>query len=345
MDGVINFIKENQKKLIYYALGLSAIALIRRYFNGPSATPRSVKDKVIIITGASEGMGKFCAEQLLRNGATVIFACRNETKTLAIINSLKEYKDRAVFMKLDQSSFKSIKDFITEFKSKFNRLDILMNNAGGVFSSHTLTEDGNEMTFQVNTFAPILLSEGLLDILNKSDGKIVNIGSKSHTRFTLYKDDYNKMIDINWDFNKNSYSIYKQYCLSKIGPVMFNQYLTEYIRQNRLNVDTYCLHPGTVRTEIVKNPKHKIILYLLYPLIWLITKNLEKGCQTALYLCYEDKEKLKSGEYYQDCGLKEVASHCDWKETELRDLCMDFCRVHIGKSNVLNFEIKVKRNI
>ena len=216
-------------------------------------------------------------------------------------------------MRLDQSSFKSIKEFINEFKKRFTRLDILMNNAGGVFSEFELTEDGNEMTIQVNTFAPMLLSEGLLDILHKSDGKIVNIGSKSHTKQALSKDDYLKMIDINWDFNKSNYGAYKQYCISKVGPVMFNQYLCEFIRQNRLDVDTYCLHPGTVRTDIVRNPKHKIIMYLLYPLIWLVTKSLEKGCQTALYLCYEDKEKLKSGEYYQDCALKSVASHCDWK--------------------------------
>lgn len=108
------------------------IYIVKKIFNRPKNWLKpSVEGKIIIFTGASDGIGKEAALQLFRDGATVIFACRNKEKTLTAINQLKEekLKENAIFIEINLSSFVSIKKFVKEFKQKFRKLDILINNA------------------------------------------------------------------------------------------------------------------------------------------------------------------------------------------------------------------------
>ena len=90
-------------------------------------------NKIIIITGSSNGLGKESAFDLLNHNAKVIFACRSEERTMKVINTLPEnLRKNATFMKLDVSSFKSIINFVNEVKQKYDKIDILMNNAGAM---------------------------------------------------------------------------------------------------------------------------------------------------------------------------------------------------------------------
>jgi retinol dehydrogenase-12 len=330
-------------------LGLVLIGLLKSYFNGPTYKNKTkLNGKIIIVTGASDGIGKITAEDLLKSGATVVYACRNEKKTKEAINELdKKLQENAIYMNLDLSSFESVLSFTNEFKSKFERLDILINNAGGIFGNFSLTNDQVESTYQLNMLSPMILTQELLSILHKSNGKVINLSSKSHIRVPMNKNIIEDWLKSDWSYNKsNDYNFNKQYGYAKLGNVYFNQYLHEYIKQNSLNVSTYSLHPGVIRTEIVKGSSIwylKLGVYLLYPLYWLITKSIIQGAQTTLFLAYEDKSKLKSGEYYADCALKSTASHASWDKTEIRDLYIEFCRKMINQTNKADFKIKINR--
>jgi retinol dehydrogenase-12 len=351
MDNVLNFIKEN-RIAVYSATSLVVIALLKRFFNGPSAKKTNLSKKVIIVTGSSDGIGKVTAENLLKQGATVIFACRNENKTRNLISTFdKKYQENAIYMHLDLSSFKSVKEFIEEFYKKFDKLNILVNNAGAIIPEFKFTENNIESTLQMNTFAPMLLTQELLPLLNKNEGKVINVSSEGHK---LSKFDAQKLKlweSLDWDYNKSSYSLLSQYCYSKLGNIYFTQYLQEYIFQKRLDVTTYSLHPGTIMTNMASDPayfKIRLLIYLFYPLIWLVTKSVNKGAQTTLHLCYEDKKMLKSGEYYSNCKIESISQYAKWESIELRDGFIEVSRKIINKeaSSVgLQFSLKVERHI
>ena len=347
-SSIINFLNEN-KGIAYASVGLLLLGALKSYFSGPSCKNKiKLNGKIIVVTGASDGIGKVTAEDLLKSGATVIFACRNEKKTKEVISELdKKLQENAIYMNLDLSSFDSVLDFTREFKSKYDKLDILINNAGGVFPTFSLTKDQIELTYQVNIFSPMILTQELLSTLHKANGKIINIASKSHTRISFDKSVLENWLKPDWNYNKSDdFKFYKQYCYSKLGNVYFNQYLHEYIKQESLNIGTYSLHPGVVRSEIARDSTiwyFKLGIYLTYPLFWLITKTVTKGAQTTLYLAYEDKSKLKSGEYYRDCALYHTAPHASWNQTPTRDLFMEFSRKMINKSDKIHFGLKVIR--
>lgn len=323
--------------------GLVLLKLLRIHFNGPMAKPQDMTSKIIIITGASDGLGKIVAEQLLKRGAKVIYACRNEKKTLEVIGNLdKKYRENASFMKVDLSSFASIKKFCEEVNKELQHLDILINNGGSVFEEYHQTENGIESTLHINTLAPILISQELLNLLHKSKGRIVNVASKSHIRCPFKSTDFS-----NWDLEKNlpsklGYSAYSQYCISKLGSVYFNQYLHEYITHHKLDVKTVALHPGSTQTDMWGTRKTftlKLLFFFIKPIFWIIFKAPIYGAQTILHCCY-DKE-IKSGAYYQDCQLTSVAPYADWKENENRYAFIAYLRglINNSKNKELSFNL------
>ena len=164
------FLNKNNKGLIFSIISIFLVYVIRKYCNRPKTYLKpNVSAKIIIFTGSSDGIGKEAALQLVKDGAIVIFACRNKEKTLAVINEIhdEKLKKNAIFMELNLSSFESVKKFVKEFKSKFQRLDILVNNAAIVLQNYTLTEDNIESTLQTNTFSPMILTQSLKDLIQK----------------------------------------------------------------------------------------------------------------------------------------------------------------------------------
>jgi retinol dehydrogenase-12 len=307
------FIKQNRN---YIAVGFAAISLyfLRKFFNGPkSKYYRNLKSKVVIVTGSSEGIGKETALQLLKDEATVIFACRDEKKTLAIISKIEnqDQKSRAIFMKLDLSDFDSVKKFIEQFRSKFDQLDILINNAGALFKKFERTINGIESTMQVNTFGPMLLTQGLIDLVHKSNGRVINVSSKIYERMDNNAL-YSAVDPEKYDFNEKTYSAFTQYGLSKIGNVFFTQFLHNYVTENKLNIKSAALHPGVIMTELSREYSGIIwgtIKLAIYPFLWLLSKNVRMGAETTLHLCYTPDESFQSGLYYSDSNVKPYLRH------------------------------------
>ena len=136
--------------------------------------------KICMITGASSGIGKTTAKGLAKLGATVVLVCRNKEKGNKTLEEIKSEtgNDKISLLIADLSSQKSIRDLVDSFKTKYDKLDVLINNAGVIHNKRTLTEDGIETTFAVNHLAYFLLTNLLLDKLKAgSSSRIIIVAS------------------------------------------------------------------------------------------------------------------------------------------------------------------------
>jgi retinol dehydrogenase-12 len=286
---------------------LILILLRKFYFNAP-LTPYSpsLTDKIVIVTGATKGIGKETAIDLLSKGATVILGCRSEERTLELINNLPSHlpKDKAHFIKLDVSDFDSIVKFSKTFKEKFQRFDYLINNAGGVFFSYKLVNN-IENTFMSNHIGPFILTCMLLDAIN-NEGRVINVSSILQT--SLNKKGLQKLYSDS--INNDSYSFMQCYALSKIGNTYHAKQLDNYFKKHNINAKTASIHPGGVFSNIydVQNPCLKIIKILLFPFFWYFMKDTKVGAQTTLHCAYIDYNLLNSGEFYRDCKVYKLAA-------------------------------------
>ena len=165
--------------LLLIAILALILFLIKKWANGPlNSNKKDLTGKLIIITGSSDGIGLVAAKDLLNSNAKVIFACRNKTKTEEKINELPEnLRKNAIFIQLDLQKFKSIENFVKEIKSKYPKIDILINNAGMSSSFLNKTEDGYLNTYQVNYLSNVLLTLLLLEHFNENESKIINLSS------------------------------------------------------------------------------------------------------------------------------------------------------------------------
>jgi len=292
--------------LIALAILVFLIILIRCIANGPkSPLDQDMTGKTVIVTGSNTGIGKITALELLRRGARVIFASRDEIKTKAVINEIPEQdlRQKAFFIKLDLGSFQSIKNFTEEFKSDHKSLDILINNAGATFDKFQLKEN-IESTIMTNHVGPVCLTAMLLEVMNPR-GKVINVSSKGHTYPTsknlayLYQE---------YDFSniRSNYQHLMLYCLSKLGNVYHAKSLTNYFKRNNKEIKTASLHPGLVNTDIFNTkrfsrPIVKFCFGLFHPFLWLFSKDIFMGAQTTLHIAYMDYDDLNSGAYFNNC--------------------------------------------
>jgi NAD(P)-dependent dehydrogenase (short-subunit alcohol dehydrogenase family) len=313
--------------LIAIAILTVLIVLIRCIANGPK-TPLNpdMTGKIVIVTGSNTGIGKITALELLRRGAKVIFASRDEAKTQEVIDSIQDtaIRKNASFIKLDLGSFESIKNFVQEFKSRHESLDILINNAGATFDKFILKEN-IEATFMTNHVGPVCLTGMLLDIINPK-GKVINVSSRGHKHVT---DNSLAYLYQEYDFS-NIRANYKHlilYCLSKIGNVYHAQSLNEYFKRNQKQISTASLHPGLVNTDIFSTKRFsrsfiKFLFALIYPFLWLFAKDVEMGAQTTLHIAYLDYDELNSGAYFNNCKEEKLGEMPSDKEK--RDELMNF---------------------
>ncbi len=143
--------------------------------------------KTVLITGGNAGIGLETAVALAKKGAQVVIGCRSEEKgrqAVAVIRSRSE-NDSADFLLVDLADLNTVKTFALEFLEKFDRLDVLINNAGLMHSDAAHTKDGFELQFGVNHLGHFLLTRLLQDRITKNTGRIVNVSSGAHYRGTL----------------------------------------------------------------------------------------------------------------------------------------------------------------
>lgn len=258
----------------------------------------TLNNKVAIVTGANSGIGKETVRCLAKQGATVIMACRNLEKGQAAMDELKakeELKGELKLMECDVSSLASVRSFAKAFQGTKLPLNYLVNNAGVMASPFHLTVDGNENQFGTNYLGHFLLTELLLDNLQKSTGtsRVVIVASEAHKFAEYGNPDYEKIQD------KDYASPYMFYAYSKLANVLHAKALHEKLSQNKDNTITVnALHPGIFESALQRHGIAPTIAnYLFMPIV----KNIPQGAATSMAaICVPD---LEGGQYLADCNV------------------------------------------
>lgn len=264
-----------------------------------------MKDKIVLITGANSGIGKETTRTLAKKGATIIMACRNLEKAEPVCEMIqKESKNPNIeVMKLDLASLKSIRNFTQEFSARYQKLNVLINNAGIFCMKREETEEGFEKTMGVNHLGHFLLTYELLPILEKtSEARIINVGSDAHFSGDLDLNDLH--------FKRRKYSGFKAYASSRLATIFFTQELAERVKEKDITVNA--LHPGHIDTNMwnIWQPQRRWYHSLLIRLIKLFLISAEEGAQTSIYLASSEEVKGITGKYFAKKRLKAVSKKC-----------------------------------
>jgi NAD(P)-dependent dehydrogenase (short-subunit alcohol dehydrogenase family) len=249
----------------------------------------SMSEKVCLITGATSGIGKATAMELVKMGASVVMVGRDRGRGEAALAEIKEKSANASvdLMLADLSSQQEIHRLAGEFKEAYPRLDVLINNAGLFRSKRITTADGLETTFAVNHLAYFLLTKLLLDVLKASaPSRIVNVSSGDHNNGAIDFDDLQ---------GEKGYKGAKAYSQSKLADVLFTYELGR--RLEGTGITANCLHPGAgVRTNFGSGVfgVFGLIVRALRP--FMISP--EKGAETSIYLASSPEVEGLSGRYF-----------------------------------------------
>ncbi len=198
--------------------------------------------KKILITGSTDGIGKQTALELASMGHKVIIHGRNLQRVKTVFNEIREQtgNNDIDFVVADLSSLENVRHIAAEINSKYDKLDVLLNNAGVFCSKRELSKDGYEMTFAVNHLAHFLLTNLLLDTIKQSDqGRIVTVSSMAHSS------------DIDFDNlqGEKFYDGYTAYAYSKLCNILFTFNLANKLSETQVTAN--CLHPGVISTKLL----------------------------------------------------------------------------------------------
>jgi NAD(P)-dependent dehydrogenase (short-subunit alcohol dehydrogenase family) len=236
-----------------------------------------MKNKICLITGGNSGIGKATALELAKMGATVVILCRSVEKgQVAQKDIIAQSGNHNVHLLVaDLSSQRMVRQAADQFKEKFDKLDVLINNAAVFLSKRSETEDGIETTFATNYLSHFLLSHLLLDSLEASgEGRIINVASK-HNGIKMNFDDL---------MTKNNYSFFKAVGPTKLALVLFTKELAKKLEGRPITVNS--LHPGIIKTNIMHQ-----LPWALRTVFKLMSAKTEKGAKTPVYLASSPEVK------------------------------------------------------
>jgi len=249
-----------------------------------------LKNRIVLITGATSGIGKETALGLAKLGATIVFTTRDNLKgektkkeLIATTNNKNIH-----MLKCDLASFESIRNCCKEFKSKYDKLHVLINNAGVWDFKRRESKDGIENIFATNYLAPFLMTNLLIDILKKSSpSRIINVTSGMHYG-TINFDDI--------EF-KQKFSGAKAYRQSKLGLILFTRLLAKKLEGTGVTVN--CVHPGMNKTDLGRDAGG-----FSQMIFKLMGKNPEMGAETSIYLASLPDVENITGEYFAKEKIK-----------------------------------------
>jgi retinol dehydrogenase 12 len=249
-----------------------------------------MKGRVCLITGATNGIGLETARALAKMGAKVVVVGRNPTKTQTVVAELKQStgSDHIDSILGDLSLMAQVRRVADEFKARYDRLDVLVNNAGAVFMKKEITAEGYEMTFALNHLNYFLLTNLLLDILiDSAPARIVNVASEAHRVGSIRFDNLQ---------GEKRYRGFEVYGQSKLMNILFTKELAR--RLEGTGVTANALHPGFVGSGFFHNNSGiiSIALKLIRPFI--LTS--EKGAHSSVYLASSPEVATVSGKYFNE---------------------------------------------
>ena len=254
--------------------------------------------QIAVITGGNSGIGKETAAALAGMGAHVVIAARNPAKAAAAVQELRRRAPEATVehLPLDLASFAAVRAFADTFNARFDRLDVLVNNAGASLRKRTVTEDGHETQFQVNHLSHFLLTALLRERLEAAPAaRVINVSSIGHTvpRHGLDFD------DLDWQSRK--YRGFIVYGHTKLANVLFTR---EYARRAEgSGITANAVHPGWVASNFGREgdmgPFIGVAMILAKP----FEISAEAGARTSVYLASSPDVEGVTGQYFSKCRV------------------------------------------
>ncbi|MBX2996984.1 MAG: SDR family oxidoreductase [Caldilineaceae bacterium] len=271
----------------------------------------SMAGKVCMVTGANSGIGKITALALAKRGATVVMVCRSRERGESAQREVvaESGNDKVDLLLADLSSMASARAMVDAFKAKYDRLNVLVNNAGALFAERQESVDGLEMTFALNHMGYFLPTVLLLDTLKASaPARIINVSSGAHRAGRVDFDDLQ---------SQRKYSSFPVYAKSKLENVLFTVELARRLEGTGVTVNA--LHPGFVRTNFGGNSTGNGIVTLLFRLfVKFFAISPDKGAETSIYLATSPDVEGVTGQYFDKKKAAEPASQAKNMETARR---------------------------
>jgi NAD(P)-dependent dehydrogenase (short-subunit alcohol dehydrogenase family) len=255
----------------------------------------SMTGKTVLVTGATNGIGKIAALELARQGAHVALVARNQAKGEAVLAEIRKATGNTnlELYLADLSSMAEIRKLASEFKAKHASLDVLINNAGAFYNERKQSADNLEMTFALNHIAYFLLTNLLLDTLKAAPkARVVSVSSAAHLSGKIKFDNLQ---------GEKKFNGWQAYSDSKLENVLFTIELAR--RLEGSNVTANCLHPGFVKTAFGSG-NTGFVASLLSLAQNLVAITPEAGADTIIYLASSSDVEGVTGKYFEKRKVK-----------------------------------------
>lgn len=276
--------------------------------------------KIILITGASSGIGRVTALELAKQGHRLIIHGRNEKKTTAVKDEIMAITGNQDIeaMTANLSLMVEVKAFADKVKAKYDHLDVLINNAGGQFgNTREVTAEGYEKTFAINTLAPFLLTRLLMPLLQESvSARVVTVASESYRQ--------GGKIDLNDIAFEKRYSLIRSYGLSKRYVWFLMREFDRRLQNDNIhNITVNTCEPGSAVTDLQRVSGNTMLMRILTilwrPMMW----SVEKAAATSIFLATSEKVDKVSGRFFGNCKEKKIAAK--WIDADVQQRIWDFC--------------------
>ena len=261
-----------------------------------------MENKTVLISGATDGIGKVTALELAKMGADLVIVGRNPEKTEKVAAEMRSQLNGSGSVDLivaNLASLAGIRSVAQQYKDKHNHLEVLINNAGAYFVKRQTSPDGLEMTFALNHMNYFYLTSLLLDVLKASaPARIVNVSSAAH---------YGTKVEIDDLMREKKYKGYQVYGQSKLMNIYFTHELSKRLEGSGVTVNA--LHPGFVATNFGRS--NGGIFNPLFKLSQLGAISPEEGAKTSIYLASSPDVAQISGKYFDKCEIKEPSKEAN----------------------------------
>ena len=248
---------------------------------------------LVVLTGATRGIGQAAAIELARQGAEVVVVGRDARRVDDVVRQARAAADGAPIhaQVADLTLMAGVRALAEELRDQHERIDVLANNAGALCASRKVTSEGFEQTFALNHLAPFLLTNLLLDRLD--GGRVVTTASDAHAGGRLDLDDLQ---------SEKSYAAMRVYGTTKLCNILFTRELARRAPELHAN----CFHPGVVRTGFGKNENG--IWKLLTTLGGPFFRSPERGARSLVWLATSEEGGRLTGEYIEDEKVAQPSS-------------------------------------